>query len=52
VISPLRFAMTSPHQVVKGTFTLKLSNMLGTHKALDRSQGLSAWAVDGAKHCV
>jgi hypothetical protein len=32
VISPLRFAMTSPHQVVKGTFTLKLSNMLGTHK--------------------
>jgi hypothetical protein len=26
----LRFAMTSLHQVVKATFTLKLSGMLGT----------------------
>ena len=29
--SPLRFAITYLHQVVKGTFTLELLDMLGTH---------------------
>src|SRR5271167_2305829 len=32
-MTPLRFAMTSRHQVVKGNFTLELSNMLGTQKS-------------------
>jgi hypothetical protein len=40
--SPLRFAIISPHQVLKRTFTSKLSNMLGTQKGQLRRGAVGA----------